>query len=104
MLSSVCGELMALRGQEPLHPALARYAEVGRLMTGNDLTDVDAHTALVELLEDWTLRLGLPRLGTFGVVEADVARIVANSRGSSMKTNPIVLADEEIAGLVRARF
>ncbi|MBU1663801.1 MAG: iron-containing alcohol dehydrogenase [Gammaproteobacteria bacterium] len=96
--------LMALSEREPRHPALARYAVVGRLMTGNDLTDVDAHMALVELLEDWTRRLGLPRLGTFGVVEADVARIVANSRGSSMKTNPIVLADEEIAGLVRARF
>jgi len=96
--------LMALREREPGHPALTRYAEVGRLMTGHSVADGAAHTELVELLEDWTLRLGLPRLGTFGVVEADVARIVAHSRGSSMKTNPIVLGDEEIAGLVRARL
>ncbi len=109
----VCGTLLAeatrvnlraLRGRASPHPALTRYADVGRLMTGNGLPDTEAHTALVELLEDWTRRLGLPRLGTFGVVETDVARIVANSRGSSMKTNPIVLTDEEIAGLVRARL
>jgi alcohol dehydrogenase len=37
-------------------------------------------------------------------VEADVDRIVANSRGSSMKTNPIPLTDLEIAGIVRARL
>jgi len=96
--------LMALREREPLHPALARYAEVGRLMTGNELTDWEAQTALVELLEEWTRRLDLPHLGTYGVAEVDVAHIVANSRGASMKTNPIVLTDQEIAGLVRARL
>ncbi|MDD5390485.1 MAG: iron-containing alcohol dehydrogenase [Gallionellaceae bacterium] len=96
--------LVALREREPRHPALTRYAEVGRLMTGSTLTDTNAHTALVELLGNWTRRLELPRLGAYGVTEADVARIVANSRGSSMKTNPIVLTDEEIASLVRARL
>jgi alcohol dehydrogenase len=37
-------------------------------------------------------------------MEADVDRIVAHGRGSSMKTNPIVLTDAEIACLVRARL
>lgn len=101
---AVQANLMALRAREPEHPALARYAEAGRLMAGHGLADGEAQTALVELLEDWTRRLNLPRLGAYGVVEADVARIVAHSRGSSMKTNPIVLTDEEIAGLVRARL
>jgi alcohol dehydrogenase len=36
--------------------------------------------------------------------EADVPRVVANSRGSSMKTNPIVLTDAEIEGLLRERL
>jgi alcohol dehydrogenase class IV len=109
----VCGTLVAeatrvnlavMHKRAPEHPALARYAEVGRLMCGRDLPDREARLALVALLVDWTQRLGLPRLGTYGVAEADVERIVANSRGSSMKTNPIVLSDEEIAGIVRARL
>ncbi|MDP2430744.1 MAG: iron-containing alcohol dehydrogenase [Pseudomonadota bacterium] len=109
----VCGTLVAeatrlnlaaLRQRAPEHGALRRYADVGRLMTARTLTDDEARTVLVTLLEDWTRRLDLPRLGAYGVTEADMERIVANSRGSSMKTNPIVLGDEEIAGLVRARL
>ena len=34
----------------------------------------------------------------------DIERIVADARGSSMQTNPIVLEDSEIAALVRARL
>lgn len=109
----VCGTLVAeatrvnlaaLHERAPEHPALARYTGVGRLMCGRDLPDTEAHLALVALLEDWTQRLGLPRLGSYGVADADVARIVANSRGASMKTNPIVLSDEEIAAIIRARL
>jgi alcohol dehydrogenase len=36
--------------------------------------------------------------------EGDVAAVVANCRGSSMKTNPLVLADDEVAGLLRERL
>jgi alcohol dehydrogenase class IV len=108
-----CGTLVAeatrvnlavLQQRAPKHPALRRYAEVGRLMTEQPLGDAAAQDALVNLLEDWTRRLDLPRLGAFGIGEADVGHIVAHSRGSSMKTNPIELTDEEIAGLVRARL
>ncbi|PIV88094.1 MAG: alcohol dehydrogenase, partial [Hydrogenophilales bacterium CG17_big_fil_post_rev_8_21_14_2_50_63_12] len=63
-----------------------------------------AQVSLVALLESWTRRLNLPRLATYGVAEADIERIVANSRGSSMKTNPILLTDAEIASIVRARL
>jgi alcohol dehydrogenase len=109
----VCGTLVAeatrvnldvLRERAPDHPALSRYAEVGRMMTGQSLADGEAQEILVALLEDWTRRLDLPRLSAYGISEADVERIVANSRGSSMKTNPIVLTDAEIAGIVQARL
>jgi alcohol dehydrogenase len=55
----------------------------------------------------------LPRLSAYrvpqgdflrGVARTDFSRIVANSRGSSMKTNPIVLADAEITGILEARL
>jgi len=109
----VCGTLVTeatrvnlevLRKRMPPHPALSRYAEVGRMMTGQPLADGTAQDILVTRLEEWTRRLDLPRLGAYGVTEMDVERIVANSRGSSMKTNPIELTDAEIAGLVRARL
>jgi hypothetical protein len=35
---------------------------------------------------------------------ADIARVVANCRGSSMKTNPLVLTDEEVAAILRTRL
>ena len=96
--------IAALAERAPDHPALAKYADAGRLLAGGHLGDTEARAALVETLEDWTRRLHLPRLSEFGVGEADVERIVANSRGSSMKTNPVVLTDAEIAGLVMARL
>ncbi len=108
-----CGTLVAeatrlnievLRQRAPEDRALHRYAEIGRLLAGEAIPDDAAHHALVQTLADWTRRMDLPRLGAYGIGEADVERIVANSRGSSMKTNPIVLTDAEIASLVRARL
>lgn len=108
-----CGTLVAeatrwnievLRQRAPGDRALHRYAEVGRLLADEALPEDAAHRVLVETLADWTRRMDLPRLGAYGIAEADVERIVANSRGSSMKTNPIVLTDAEIATLVRARL
>ncbi len=96
--------IAALRARAPDHPALAKYADVGRLLAGRDMADTEAHAALADILEEWTRRLHLPRLSEYGAGDADVARIVANSRGSSMKTNPVVLTDQEIADLVRARL
>jgi alcohol dehydrogenase len=45
----------------------------------------------------------LPTLDEFGVGTADFARITAHSRGSSMKTNPIVLSDDEIQEILAQR-
>jgi alcohol dehydrogenase class IV len=109
----VCGTLVAeatrinidaLARRNPDHPAMRKYADVGRLLARQPLSDAEARAALPEILEDWTRRLNLPRLGKYDVRESDVARIVANSRGSSMLTNPIELTDEEIAAIVRARL
>jgi alcohol dehydrogenase len=93
--------ILAMQAREPSNPALEKYARVGHLLDG---TQQDGLKSLVARLEDWTLRLRLPRLSKFGVAEADIDRIVANSRGSSMKTNPILLTDAEIADIVRARI
>ncbi len=97
--------LRALAERAPGSPALARYARIARLLLADpSLDDAAAIAALPDLLADWAARLGLPRLRDVGLREADIGWIVERSRGSSMRTNPIVLTDEEIAGILRAAF
>jgi alcohol dehydrogenase len=94
-----------LRQRQPDSAALRKYAEAGTLLSGRGFTDEHAaQDSLVELLEAWTDRLDLPRLGDFGVTDGDITRIVANCRGGSMQTNPLVLEDTELADLVAARL
>ena len=63
-----------------------------------------ALVGLVELLKEWTLRMRLPTLSIMGVTVSDFPRIIEHSRGSSMKTNPVVLTDEEIEQILLRRF
>lgn len=99
------GNIRALAARAPQHPSLKKYAAVGRLFSGRqDDSDRAAHAALVTTLEDWTRALALPRLGAYGIGERDFPNIVANCRGSSMKTNPIVLEDEEIVEILARRL
>lgn len=110
----VCGTLVAtateaniraLRSRAPENPALEKYAEVGKLLAGRPLPRrEEAWSELVRVLHEWTARLNIPVLGTYSVSNSDVEKIVAGSRGSSMQTNPILLTDEEIAGIVRERL
>jgi alcohol dehydrogenase len=94
-----------MQQREPENPALAKYAQVGRLLTGRDeLDDAEARSDLIALLAEWSERLQLPRLNGYGINAADFPMIVANSRGSSMLTNPIVLTDEEINGILMQRL
>ncbi len=95
--------LAALASRDPGGRALPRYAEAGRVLTGRrDLEDEAARDALVELLAAWAGRLGIAGLSRYGVGEADVDALVAEARGTSMRTNPIELSDAEVASVVRA--
>jgi alcohol dehydrogenase class IV len=97
--------ITALRTRAPHHPALEKYVLVGRLLSKQGHLDRDAaHSTLIETLETWTRALDLPTLAHYGVTLADIPRIVANSRGSSMKTNPVLLDDSEIASILYARM
>jgi alcohol dehydrogenase class IV len=89
--------IRALEEREPDNPILAKYAHIGRLFQGkHPVDDVAARVFLVRILKEWTARMNVPTLGAYGIREADLDLIVANSRGSSMKTNPIVLSDGEV--------
>ncbi|MGB1110016.1 MAG: iron-containing alcohol dehydrogenase [Gammaproteobacteria bacterium] len=109
-----CGTLVAsctrknievMLAREPHNRALNLYAEASMYLTGAHHPNREAAwEALIDLLDDWTKRMLLPRLSHFDIGEGEVDKIVANSRGSSMKSNPIVLSDDEIADIVIDRL
>ena len=110
----VCGTLVAetthanieaLLDRDPFGPALPKYGKVGGMLSGHArVCGGDGLIMLTDVLDAWTERLALPRLGAFGVTAADVPRIVAASGGNSMKTNPVVLEPAEIAAIVTRRW
>ncbi len=104
LVAGTAANIAALETRAPDDPALDRYATAGRILAGlpGATSDADARAALLGTLEGWRRDLAIPGLMSFGVTMADVERLVAASRGSSMRTNPIELADDEIEGVVRA--
>jgi alcohol dehydrogenase class IV len=85
--------IAVLRRRAPRHPSLARYDEVARHLTGRaDARAEDGVAWVDELCRAMSVR----PLRAFGVSESDFA--VASEKAaaaSSMKGNPIVLADDE---------
>lgn len=108
----VCGTLVAkatevnieaMNQREEDNLALDRYARAAQLLTGQHYRDEEeAHAALIQLLSGWRQHLQLAPLSRYGVRTEHIEHIVSHSRGSSMRTNPIVLTDEEIADVVSA--
>ena len=106
-LVAACSEMniRALEQRERKSPALDKYAVLGRLLADNhQLPDDAAREALLQILTEWTIVLALPPLSAYGMQAADIPRVVANCRGSSMKTNPIELHDAELATILRERL
>lgn len=110
----VCGTLVAeatranidvMEQRDAENPALIKYAQAGRLFRNRThLEPVGARVFLVHTLAELTKQLNLPRLSAYGVGEADLYHVVAHCRGSSMKTNPIVLTDEEVKAVLLRRL
>ena len=110
----VCGTLVAactevniesMLAREPQNPALNKYVDVARLLCERRFESREAAwEGLIELLGCWTAHMKLPRLGAFGLTDAGLDQVVANARGSSMKTNPIVLTDAEVRRCLEMRL
>jgi alcohol dehydrogenase len=110
----VCGTLVAsatrvnidvMQTREADNPALGKYARLAEILCERRIREpASAYMALIDLLAGWTERLQLPRLARYDITAADIPHIVAHSRGSSMKTNPVLLTDGEIARVLEARL
>lgn len=96
----VRANLAALRARVPSHPALARYDEIARLLTGRPDAQADEG---VDWLASLVLQLGVPTLSTLGLTPAAIPDLVsAARRASSMKANPIELTEPELAAVLEA--
>ncbi len=113
---AVCGKLLpsvmqanvlALQNRPPddsgksgqdAQAALARYDEIGRLLTGkNAATASDAISWTGNLCS----ALGLPPLRHYGLSSVDFATVVAQARkASSMQGNPVELSEEELTAIL----
>jgi alcohol dehydrogenase len=110
----VCGTLVAAATRtnikamllrDPDNPALTKYVRVGEVLCQQRYASPQiARAALLQLLSDWTELLRLPRLTQFGLTKRGLDHVVEHSRGSSMKTNPVVLTDDEIKSVLEARL
>ncbi|MEN8215259.1 MAG: iron-containing alcohol dehydrogenase [Pseudomonadota bacterium] len=105
----VCGTLVAeatdiniaaLSERAPNSIALSKYENIGALLVNRP----QGEKTLVDILRNWTERLALPKLSAYGMQSADLDKVVANCRGGSMKTNPIVLTDGELRELLLRRL
>ena len=90
----------ALRQRNATSPALAKYDEAARLLTGN----ISAQAAdAVTWVQELCLALKVPSLALFGLKQQDFETIAAKAKkSSSMKGNPVELTDDELLNIIRA--
>jgi alcohol dehydrogenase class IV len=90
--------IRALKGHQPEHPTLARYAEIAQILTGdrnaNALEAVGWVSYLVRKLE-------IPAFSDYGMRESEIPEAVAKTiKSSSYKGNPIALTEAELKGIL----
>ena len=92
--------VQALRQRNAASPALAKYDEAARLLTGKHTAQApDAVTWMQELC----LALKVPSLARFGLKQQDFETIAAKAKkSSSMKGNPVELTNDELLNIIRA--
>ena len=88
----------ALQSRQPENPALQRYSEIARTLTGN-------HDAIVQDGVEWIQSLcadlQIPGLSTYGLTTKDIPMVISQSKNaSSMKGNPISLSETELAHIL----
>lgn len=108
----VCGLLLAsatqknvevLREFDKDHPVLKKYAHIGRMIARQTtLYDMEAQTVLVDTLAKWRKDFNMPKLSDYGVSVSSFDHIIKHCRGSSMKTNPVVLSDPQVREILEA--
>jgi len=100
LLPFVCeANVKALQSREPSSPALARYDEVARILTGKNAAKAADG---VQWIQNLCKALTVPPLTEYGLKEQDFATVAAKAqKSSSMKGNPILLTDDELMQILK---
>ena len=90
--------IRALRSRAPESEQLRRYRTIAQTLTEDEQAETGA-------LCDWLMEtchlLGVPKLATFGVDEAEATMLIEGAkRSSSMKGNSIQLTDDELSEIL----
>ena len=90
----MAANVRALQRRAADAPALARYDEVARLLTGSGKATADDG---VEWVLQLCRQLEVPSLAEFGLGPSDCAEVVGKAiKASSMRGNPVELTEEEL--------
>ncbi len=98
--ATFAANVYALRTRAPNSPALTRAHHIARIILPECESERTPENAALSL-ERLRCDLGVPSLAAYGVVQTDLAEIIAGSRAGSMRHNPIDLTDEELDGILR---
>jgi alcohol dehydrogenase class IV len=90
--------IKAMESRQPEHPALPRYMEIARILTGDQRASVyDGVRWTDELVND----LNIPRLSAYGMSQQDFPEAVHKTQNaSSFKGNPITLNERELTEIL----
>jgi alcohol dehydrogenase class IV len=82
----------------PVHPALGRYAEAARLLTGTPTASIEDGLAWIR---ETVALLAVPGLASFGIRPQDAGEVAAKAAASSsMQGNPVPLAPGELRAII----
>ena len=107
----ICGSLMGpanritldkLRKEGKNAEALTKYAAMGRLFSEEEgKSEAYYADVLIDLIEEWTDVMKIPKLSAYGIKHEDVTKI---AEATSNKNNPVTLNQEELAAILEARI
>jgi alcohol dehydrogenase class IV len=99
-----CAALLApvieanLRALSPGHPALDRYAEAARLLTGHPAASIQDGLAWIR---ETLVLLSVPGLAAFGLGSEQADEVAAKAMtSSSMQGNPAVLSRDDLRAVL----
>lgn len=90
--------LRALRAREPRSPALGKFWQLAGILSGGASFQPES---AIDWARELSRHLGVAGISALGIRPQDHADIIAKARqASSMKANPIVLDETELAGIL----